>query len=448
MTAPPLLRMVRVCREFQKYTGHDTPIVYNIDSQYAPKFHIHPTLLASDFFERRTQFYDKLKKVVHTVETNEDLLDYIEDEEVSLMLHHFGVQTVITKVNHYKKELIKKKLHNEDASLNLNKLKIDDLDDSDGDIETIKERLSCLERMQKHPLQFILWIFLKVRSLQKARNKSIYALQKMYSYMLVFAIEAAIHRKKLHAMIRRLSISQLQKKLKAIKWTDKEDRFANVDKKQMILICNDLRSWTKNGTNGILKIAQEYSRKAIECTAKHFFSYYDCKLCHQPHTRNTESVKLGVEIVKQPVHLLGDHNLGKTLCVVKICIVNDLITRVEELNDLVRRCVNKEEVFIACKLLRCSFKLCSGYIVDETMKEEEQMERIGELSEIWWETECGYCDAIAENHKHKACTGCMKVVYCSRKCQKMDWNEYHRNECDKSWRSIYGALKMTIIDRM
>ena len=44
---------------------------------------------------------------------------------------------------------------------------------------------------------------------------------------------------------------------------------------------------------------------------------------------------------------------------------------------------------------------------------------------------CGYCGIPLERESRKLCKGCETVAFCSRDCQKMDWNGSggHRNDC-------------------
>ena len=44
---------------------------------------------------------------------------------------------------------------------------------------------------------------------------------------------------------------------------------------------------------------------------------------------------------------------------------------------------------------------------------------------------CNGCKIISL--KLKICTGCNKVLYCSRECQKKDWKE-HKKICKKDWK--------------
>ena len=54
---------------------------------------------------------------------------------------------------------------------------------------------------------------------------------------------------------------------------------------------------------------------------------------------------------------------------------------------------------------------------------------------------CGIPHRASISLKFRWCTGCMKVVYCSKRCQKLDWNSTHRMNCNKDWADLYPKLK-------
>ena len=59
------------------------------------------------------------------------------------------------------------------------------------------------------------------------------------------------------------------------------------------------------------------------------------------------------------------------------------------------------------------------------------------LRQLWSKSGCNNRESNKCKNKTskvlKACSGCMKVGYCSKKCQKIDWNKRHRFKCDRSW---------------
>lgn len=50
--------------------------------------------------------------------------------------------------------------------------------------------------------------------------------------------------------------------------------------------------------------------------------------------------------------------------------------------------------------------------------------------------ECKYPNGLRKSKRKKKlrpCTGCCQFFYCSKRCQKRNWNKQHRNECTKNW---------------
>ena len=159
-----------------------------------------------------------------------------------------------------------------------------------------------------------------------------------------------------------------------------------------------------------------------------------------------ENAKLRMELHEPQTIITHNHHVTKIVAVVKICIANDLITKTTELITLALASAQHGEYFIAKRMMQCSFRLCSVVISTNLVK------RLKSLSTLWWRAQCSYCgNTCADTRcstKHKACSGCMKLVYCSRGCQKKHWNCQHRRRCDQSWLSIYKALKIIILDRV
>merc|ERR1712228_134131 len=116
---------------------------------------------------------------------------------------------------------------------------------------------------------------------------------------------------------------------------------------------------TTNGAKGLLQESDQYKRNVIKLTAKTFFNYHDCKLCHYPHIHNLKNyTNHGCEVfteISSP-HISKNHHCAKTIGVIKICISNDLSERVYEMINISTACRICKEYFIALKLLRCAFR--------------------------------------------------------------------------------------------
>ncbi len=44
---------------------------------------------------------------------------------------------------------------------------------------------------------------------------------------------------------------------------------------------------------------------------------------------------------------------------------------------------------------------------------------------------CNSCGSPEGKKKHKVCSACKKVYYCSTDCQRVDWKKSHKAECKK-----------------
>jgi len=58
---------------------------------------------------------------------------------------------------------------------------------------------------------------------------------------------------------------------------------------------------------------------------------------------------------------------------------------------------------------------------------------------------CGRCNRPRSDKEKRLfiCKGCGKYYFCNKKCQKIYWKKVHRNECDRSYISIFKNMKNT-----
>lgn len=70
------------------------------------------------------------------------------------------------------------------------------------------------------------------------------------------------------------------------------------------------------------------------------------------------------------------------------------------------------------------------------------------LDSLMGHLQCANCGRRIKNEtssKYRIwpCSGCLKVWYCSKRCQKIQWNEWHREHCSRSYMGIKGELKFS-----
>ncbi|KAJ6589229.1 hypothetical protein B0H19DRAFT_1248788 [Mycena capillaripes] len=64
----------------------------------------------------------------------------------------------------------------------------------------------------------------------------------------------------------------------------------------------------------------------------------------------------------------------------------------------------------------------------------EYDDRTGPILTIWdqWQPACDACGRLESSLKKKqllCCAGCLLAKYCSKECQKQNWNDEHKNQC-------------------
>ena len=98
-----------------------------------------------------------------------------------------------------------------------------------------------------------------------------------------------------------------------------------------------------------------------------------------------------------------------------------------------------KDYWVGYKFLQTAYKLANGYILQKSFIESDyKIQRRKFIKEFKKLT----CDNIDCNIKYdrksplKPCVGCMKVQFCSKKCQKSHWNAGHHKDCDKGWENM------------
>merc|ERR1712129_66122 len=93
-------------------------------------------------------------------------------------------------------------------------------------------------------------------------------------------------------------------------------------------------------------------------------------------------------------------------------------------------CFHNGQYLIALKIAKIVMKLSNfkGFVrqtfIDNQQFVKQYKRKIKKLM-------CNNCGASMI--KLHSCSGCMKLFYCSKKCQKLHWNLDHRLKCDGIW---------------
>eukprot|EP01083_Nonionella_stella_P007606 21930_1 len=115
--------------------------------------------------------------------------------------------------------------------------------------------------------------------------------------------------------------------------------------------------------------------------------------------------------------------------------------RVIALKSLSINCYENKHYLLGFKALKCAFKICGGYM-NKTFVDHQYRRLKRKIKRKWNAMSCATCGS--NKIKLKCCIGCMNTVYCSRQCQKIDWNDTHRYKCSGIWTKPYYTLQMFV----
>eukprot|EP01084_Bolivina_argentea_P316078 547804_1 len=110
-----------------------------------------------------------------------------------------------------------------------------------------------------------------------------------------------------------------------------------------------------------------------------------------------------------------------------IIFADSFVIMALSLQYLSKLCKHFGEYGIGLRCLKRAYKLCCvekdisilpSFV--QTSYPKKQRSFMNKLNKI----KCGYC-AIKNGIELRSCTGCMKVMYCNKRCQKMHWKSRH-----------------------
>merc|ERR1712228_991571 len=107
-------------------------------------------------------------------------------------------------------------------------------------------------------------------------------------------------------------------------------------------------------------------------------------------------------------------------------------------------CMELNQFVIALRLLNIAYKLCTMYelVICPSFVNKIYTKKRKRIKKKLKKMICSYC---GRKGKLMCCTGCMDAVYCSKLCQKRDWQSMHREKCNKKWSKYYSELKKKLI---
>ena len=144
--------------------------------------------------------------------------------------------------------------------------------------------------------------------------------------------------------------------------------------------------------------------------------------------------------------IMKNYDKAKTHYVISIVGEVTLVHRIVALFALGLNCMRNGEYLIGKRSVNAAFRL-SGAQLMNTLKVYIIQELNSKYVVRMNKSKCVNCGktTIENGAQLKSCKLCMNTFYCGKRCQKKHWKR-HKYECNKTWRSLYPAMKMTIFD--
>eukprot|EP01084_Bolivina_argentea_P293437 504666_1 len=122
---------------------------------------------------------------------------------------------------------------------------------------------------------------------------------------------------------------------------------------------------------------------------------------------------------------------------------NQLYFTILSLIHVSKICYDLGEYRISLRSLKYAFKLCclnKMTIINPSFVKYDYRKKRKSLKKKLKLMICSYCKQ-QKSYNLRPCTGCMKEVYCNKRCQKQGWNRIHRLKCNKEWSKMYPPFK-------
>ncbi len=133
-----------------------------------------------------------------------------------------------------------------------------------------------------------------------------------------------------------------------------------------------------------------------------------------------------------------DRDLANQYFVIALCIKHQMYYVILAALALSRNCYNNSQFKIGLKIWRLAHFLCVGSSSFPIWTRNWKKKR-HKFKKCIVKLVCVNCGSPEPGLM--SCTGCMKVQYCTRTCQKIHWNRTHRKQCNKIWSRLYQILK-------
>eukprot|EP01084_Bolivina_argentea_P155380 270767_1 len=228
-------------------------------------------------------------------------------------------------------------------------------------------------------------------------------------------------------LLRHNTEDQLQQKLR-FESVNNDGIQRNFKKFQLIKMSKKLKSWRFN--------VESYARNHLIQT---FLKRTDFEfLVSGPGINSFVRAKLALRD-KQYIK-------AKTYFIETICSGHSLYIVSKSSLYLSELCYSFSEYQIGLRCLKAAYKICyvhdgkhisPSFVLKGYVKKKELIKK--QMQKM-------VCFNCKLRTKLRSCSGCMKVMYCSKRCQKIHWKCIHCETCDKSWSNTFIVIKQNLFD--
>eukprot|EP01084_Bolivina_argentea_P198017 339218_1 len=201
--------------------------------------------------------------------------------------------------------------------------------------------------------------------------------------------------------------------------------------KSMSVIINDMKHWN---INDIEKLGTKHLLKAC-FTFRHICGYDTSARGYYIWAQYESQIKERYDIAK----------MYYLVAITAYPAYESLMCRALALIGLTENCYKNEEYFVGKKVLNIAYKVCKGYLFTSFIETKYPKYKRKLLEKVCG-MNCVNCGTDNRGLLLKVCTACMKVSYCSKRCQKIHWKLKHKRNCNKTWKYLYHCLKNYVFD--
>eukprot|EP01084_Bolivina_argentea_P115201 204907_1 len=194
--------------------------------------------------------------------------------------------------------------------------------------------------------------------------------------------------------------------------------------------------------SGLIKDASHYHDSKL-------IAYHNSEISNEKYPLYTHSALLSYMLSKICTSK-QQYTFAKYDLIICAMLTDCFDLRILALKNLVINCYKNKEYLVGLKVLKYLLKLCvlNGEVIKSyALIYQKYSNYKQKLKYRWNQMRCVVCgESEATKMKMKCCMGCMQLVYCSKSCQKIHWNNQHRQNCHKSWQNHYEQLKVQLLD--